>query len=468
MAGFPPDYWLVYLAPLESTKGEVCILPSDGIRVPGVTSGNPIQHLFLLTWLRSRIFPFSLIHSYLMASVPFPIPKPGEDGATILRSLGTSFNLVEHVVDALIKAKIENLAEFRFFFEDESKVEPWLGKLTLGEDKNIQAARLRRAWAAVRLFYQQAEQDRSKVLTSDLDTMLGDTELRTAKQSFWRRYKLRFPAEVHPADATVSRVSREMDKRMLCVYNVWKVKSLLQFQLHTSQKKRRLADGLYVDEMEEDDIPGNDADSYLDRLHTLMIAYAIAGAQALAGAPTIAEDLGADSTRYVAVPLDVMLSYFLRAKRTTMQIPLGRRLAWLQARDAEERAEWVTRFRESALPLGQIVKEVFAARDAHWLPSTAVHSEPAGSQAALGGGGSPPVKTVGASLFSLGKSINGRKVARTMKDGTKLCAAFQHGQCKQKSPCSGGHHRCGLVVRGERTCGSPGHGAAACRASTKP
>lgn len=218
-----------------------------------------------------------------MTAVPFPLPKPGDDGVTILRSLGNSFNLLEVVVDALIKSKIDNLDEFRFFFEDESKVEPWLGKLSLGEDKQIQAARLRRAWASVRLFYQQAEQDRSKVLTSDLDTMLGDTELRTVKQSFWRRYKLRFPAEVHPADATVSRVSREMEKRMLCVYNVWKVKSL-QFQLHTTQRKRKLADGLYMDDQEEDDATGHDADSYLDRLHTLMLAYALAGSQPLAGA----------------------------------------------------------------------------------------------------------------------------------------------------------------------------------------
>lgn len=100
-----------------------------------------------------------------MTAVPFPLPKPGDDGVTILRSLGNSFNLLEVVVDALIKSKIDNLDEFRFFFEDESKVEPWLGKLSLGEDKQIQAARLRRAWASVRLFYQQAEQDRSKVST---------------------------------------------------------------------------------------------------------------------------------------------------------------------------------------------------------------------------------------------------------------------------------------------------------------
>lgn len=265
---------------------------------------------------------------------------------------------------------------------------------------------------------------------------------------------------------TVSRVSREMEKRMLCVYNVWKVKSL-QFQLHTTQRKRKLADGLYMDDQEEDDATGHDADSYLDRLHTLMLAYALAGSQPLAGAPATAEDLGADSTSYVAAPLDVMLAYYLRAKRTTMQVTLGRRLQWLQARDAEERAEWVTRYRESTLPLGQIVKEVFAARDAHWLPMAAPTSEgPAVVAAAVGGSASTPKAGV-TSQFALGKPIHGRKVARVMKDGTRLCASFQHGQCKQKSPCPAGHHRCGLVVRGERTCGSPGHGAAACRAASK-
>ena len=39
----------------------------------------------------------------------------------------------------------------------------------------------------------------------------------------------------------------------------------------------------------------------------------------------------------------------------------------MQARDTEERAEWVSRFRETTLPLGAVIKEVMVARDAHWL-----------------------------------------------------------------------------------------------------
>ena len=85
------------------------------------------------------------------------------------------------------------------------------------------------------LFYKQAEQGRSKVELSDLDSLLADDELRDVKVAFWKRYHQRFPPEVHPSDSTVSRVSREMAKRVLCVFNIWKVKSL-RHQLVTTQK----------------------------------------------------------------------------------------------------------------------------------------------------------------------------------------------------------------------------------------
>ena len=176
-------------------------------------------------------------------------------------------------------------------------------------------------------------------LGTDLDSMLDEGELRNAKQTFWRRYKVRFPPELHPADATVSRVSRELDKRMLCVY----------------QKKRKLGDGLFAEEAEDEFPAVQDVDSYLDRLYSLMLAYAIAGSAA----------------QFVIAPLDVMMSNYFRAKRTAQQIPHSRRMVWLAARDAEERAEWVSRYRESTLTLGQ----VFAARDAHWITSSAAPQE---------------------------------------------------------------------------------------------
>ena len=182
--------------------------------------------------------------------------------------------------------------ELRFFFDNEDHVGRWVAKLGFGDATLLQTARVRSAWSAVRLYFQQAEQDRSKVTLADLDSILGDSELRDFKTAFWQRYKLRFPAEVHPSDMVVSRVSRELSKRMLCVFNICEVKNL-QFQLTTVQKKRKLGDNLYTEETETDEHVSKDAETYLDKLYILMLAYAIAGAAPFAGVgPNQGEDLG--------------------------------------------------------------------------------------------------------------------------------------------------------------------------------
>ena len=36
---------------------------------------------------------------------------------------------------------------------------------------------------------------------TDLDSLLEDSELRDVRAQFWKRYSLRFPADVHPSDA---------------------------------------------------------------------------------------------------------------------------------------------------------------------------------------------------------------------------------------------------------------------------
>ena len=204
--------------------------------------------------------------------VPLEKGSPEE----ILRKLGDNFSLDDGVVEALLRLGVESLQEFRFLWASEQAIEPWVAKLGLGDKALLMTARVRRAWAAVGLYYRQVEQDRSKIALSDLDTMLGETELRDTKQQFWRRYKMRFPPEIHPADTTISRVAREMQKRMLCVYNIWRVKTL-QFQLTTSQKKRKLSEGLFLEDGDDEEVVTHDVDNYLDRLFTLMLAYAMAG-----------------------------------------------------------------------------------------------------------------------------------------------------------------------------------------------
>ena len=321
-----------------------------------------------------------------MASVAL-VPRAEQDIRTALNVLALNFSLNDKVVEELLKVGVRNLEEFRFLFEDEAKVGAFVAKIGLGDEATIQTARLRRAWTATRVYFSQVEQDRSKVALADLDSLLEESELRDAKQAFWRRYRLRFPAEVHPSDAVVSRVSRELSKRMLCLFNIWKVRSL-QFQLGTSLKKRRLGDGLFTEEAETEESYTADCDTYLNKLHTLLIAYSLAGCQPMPGVAdaTKEQTLGADSTEYVEVPLDTMLQYFYRAKGAVSGLPVNKRLAWLQARDSDERSEWVTKFREGTRSLGAVVKELMASRDAHWAPACCVrqsvggraccHSEP--------------------------------------------------------------------------------------------
>ena len=252
--------------------------------------------------------------------VPLEKGSPEE----ILRKLGDNFGLDDRVVEALLRLGIESLQEFRFLWASEQAIETWIGKLGLGDKALLMTARVRRAWAAVGLYYRQVGQDCSKIALSDLDTMLRETELRDTKQQFWRRYKMRFPPEIHPADTMISRVAREMQKRMLCVYNIWRVKTL-QFQLTTSQKKRKLSDGLFIKDGEDEEIVAHDVDNYLDRLFTLLLAYAMAGCAGVTGAPDAAQELnlGADTTKFVNVPLDVIYKYYFSAKRSIMVMPIG-------------------------------------------------------------------------------------------------------------------------------------------------
>ena len=186
------------------------------------------------------------------------------------------------IAKELLNTGVRNLEEFRFLFEDEVKIGAWVSKLSLGDATAIQTSRLRRAWTACKVYFQQVEQDRSKVALADLDSLLEDSEMRDVKTQFWKRYRLRFPADVHPSDAVVSRLSRELSKRTLCVFSAWKVRSL-KFQMGSSQRKRNLGEGLFTEEAETVEVVSHDCDTYLQKLHTLMIAYALAGVAPLPG-----------------------------------------------------------------------------------------------------------------------------------------------------------------------------------------
>ena len=80
------------------------------------------------------------------------VPKDSGTPQERLGRLKDEFNLDPLIVEALLKEHIQNLEEFRFFWDEEAKIGSWCAELRLGDDANVEAAWLWRAWNAVGLY----------------------------------------------------------------------------------------------------------------------------------------------------------------------------------------------------------------------------------------------------------------------------------------------------------------------------
>ena len=402
-----------------------------------------------------------------MASEPKPVQKATREET--FKCLAQDFGLDEKILKKMVDSSMQNLEEFRFYFVQESEVATWISDVDLGQEKRINEARLRRAWHAVKQLATLREADRTRSDTADLDDMLDEVSLRDAKAEFWKRYKLRFPAEITPSDSMVSRCHREMGRRMLMVFNVWQAKSLMH-QVTSSQKKRKIAESLFVVDAVEEEAPQRTVDQYMDQLYTYLLALAIAGAQKAPGCPTSLEGLGAESTRYVLVPLDLLQAYYWRARRASQCVPEQARLGWLEKIDTEERGLWVSSFRDSDLTLGTVIAQVMQKRDAHWA-FTSVVPRAEGPRMERRADRQPrPAMKAGARPVAQGAALAAPKltpgtVATRMRDGKSICHLFQSGRCSKmkERQCQHGVHKCGKVNRRGRVCGMPNHGADQCR-----
>ena len=85
-------------------------------------------------------------------------------------------------------------------------------------NKFLQTSRLRQAWEACG----QAKKDEAELVKkgldeSDLDKLLEQPVLDDLAARFWSRYKMAYPPEIAPSDLMISRISRELDKRLSSV-----------------------------------------------------------------------------------------------------------------------------------------------------------------------------------------------------------------------------------------------------------
>ena len=108
----------------------------------------------------------------------------------------------------------------------------WLGQSSQG------SARLRQAWEACFQAEDAATLQKKRGSEStDLDKLLDSTTLQTQREVFYARYKVKYPAWIEPSDVLVSRIYKELSKRLLQVYSAWKTKSL-GYQMKAERKRQ--------------------------------------------------------------------------------------------------------------------------------------------------------------------------------------------------------------------------------------
>ena len=404
----------------------------------------------------------------------------------IFTALAEDFQFDKKVMTLFLDSQMENLEDFRFYFAEEKEVDVFCAadESLKDQELKIQVSRVRRAWAATRQNGLRKENRNSVSSVAELDDLLEEGTLREIKIAFWKRYKSKYPVEVSPSDQLLSRCHREMDKRLLTVFDIWRVKTLLH-QVTTTKKRKQVGTDLYTFEEEaEETSVTHGVEKYLSKLHTYLLALAIAGSTAMEGAPT-EEVFGSDSTRVIKVPWDVLQSYYFRASRAAMTVPEASRLAWLEARDISERSVWVSQYREGSEALGQVVQSVMEKRGAHWDTPIQHMAQPQAAQqqrqqqpqqhpratnqrpAPTHEASTPPRRqSQGQQQSSPGNASKPRwgATADSLRDGKTLCADFNNGKCDRKGPsCDKGLHKCSKILRGGRPCGMSYHAAYNCR-----
>ena len=282
-------------------------------------------------------------------------------------ALADSFKFDDKIKALFLDGPMENLEDFRFYFAEETEVDAFVAseKSVTGTQQRLQISRVKRAWTAVRQNGLRKEKRNTVSSVAEMDDLLEEGTLRDVQVQYWKRYKMKYPVEVNPSDQLLSRVYREMEKRLLTVYDIWKVKTL-KHQVMSTKKRKQVGTDLYMFEDEAEEKPeAHKVEKYLALLHTYLLALSIAGSSKVHGAP-VDEAFGCDAAKFVKVPWDVLQAYHFRASRTAMLVPEASRLTWLEERDIEERSAWVSQYREGDEYLGQVVQAIMEKRGAHW------------------------------------------------------------------------------------------------------
>ena len=212
-------------------------------------------------------------------SLPEVVPTEKGSKEATFTALASEFAFDDKIRQLFLDGPMVNLEDFRYYFSDETEIDSFVATETSirGQDQRLQVARVRKAWAVVRQQGLRKDNRNTASSVAQLDDPLEEGILREIKVTSWKRYKAKYPVEVTPSDQLLSQCYREMDKRMLTVYDIWKIKTL-RHQVMSTKKGKQLGVALYTFEDEEEDTHiKRSAGKYLAMLHTYLLALAMSG-----------------------------------------------------------------------------------------------------------------------------------------------------------------------------------------------
>ena len=148
--------------------------------------------------------------------VPVTTGKPLQIFQDLQERFKFSPKVTKFLLDTL---ELETLEDFVHLFTSEAEV----GEMVTHQIHNLharplQTARLRQAWVGVKGAQAQELLVKKRAAEpDDLDELLPQPELEELSLRFWARYHVRYAPAVEPSDLLVSRLTKELGKRMLTV-----------------------------------------------------------------------------------------------------------------------------------------------------------------------------------------------------------------------------------------------------------
>ena len=202
--------------------------------------------------------------------------------------------------DFLVSNGIRNLKEFVNMFRNEDECKTLCADVIPDLPMPLaQTARLREAWSACEKAKDTSETNFRFTDDDDEDIVLGQEYLNDLGSN-WSRHELRLAPHVNPGELLVSRVCKQISKRILKFQNILKVHTEAQEGSVVAKRRERLSEKTVLEHLEAPlpDSPKTVA-SYMCCIYIYCVALAKAGINPLSSAPAEPESPSTEDTLYV-------------------------------------------------------------------------------------------------------------------------------------------------------------------------